>query len=205
MLNILENSKFVELKRMKEKNRELVKVFKTGNLDYHILMMEGLESTGLDECGGDRLFKYENMGELKEINWRRMADDLDFVDNMRKRFDTVMSSFEDYLPFDLMFKKEINKTILNPMGEDLVVKNLVMRNALFIIEEKYNLSLMSYHLNLEGQTSFDDLFLVKQLYDELLDVSCGFEELAKDTIKHNAVISSKLDEDISSFMLAEMI
>ena len=49
------------------------------------------------------------------------------------------------------------------------------------------------------------MFLVKQLYDELLNVAYKFEELAKDTIKHNAAISNMLKDDISIFLLAEMI
>ena len=204
-MNILESPKFVELKKMKKKNRELIKVFKTGNLDYHKLMMVGLKPTGLDECGSDNMFKYGNMKKLKEINWRRMGDDLGLIDNKRKRYDIVMSSFENYLPFDLEFKKEINKTVSDTVGNDMIIINLIIRNSIFIIEEKYNFSLLRHPLDLEGQVCFDDLFLIEQLYDELLDITHGFENLAKNTIKHNSAISNKLKDEISIYLLAEMI
>ena len=199
MLSILENKKYVELKRMRKSIRKLVTSYKDDNVKYHKLMLVGLKELGDDSVP----YMYKDMAELKQVNWRRLGSDL--KDNRWKKYEMVMSSFEDYYPYDLEFKHEINKTVLDAVGNEMLIKNLIMRNSIFIIEETYNFAPLMRSLDLGDQMSFDDLALIAQLYDQLLDASRGFANFARKTIEHNAAISSKLDEDMSSFLVAEMI
>jgi len=144
-----------------------------------------------------------DLSDLKKIDWKELRSNINLGSNTMERYNTVMTSLENYDVEGPMVERRIDKTITNDSGYNVYIKEILMDNGAYKIEAKFDA--VDYRFSRGIGEKIHDFLILEQLYDDFRELACEFKELIIKAIKYNSVISNKLEEDIAYYSVADMI